>query len=270
MYSNLSKNEAEILFQQKKIIIYGTGHIGKKFMLALKKLGLRNNVLCFARTDSVKEGEELDAFPVYKISQITMDDDCLMCLAVHSAIRDEMIAELKKNQIEQYIWIYPYLYEWMLGVPIKKDVRISVDCLKEASKLDYRMAIRFLAIEQFLGKNNCGFDIYVRAFLLQCDEKTAKKRLEKFCELIESWIERGYDPEYKVQLSQNMEIIDGNHRVSLAMYFGEKEVVCDIFSLEFPIVELHGEGAMLTKDVLVKAGFVRDEIQLLDEMMMRL
>lgn len=270
MYSKLTIKEIEELLKSKEIIIYGTGHIGKKFLLALKKLGLYDNIFCFAKTDDVEAGETIENIPVYKISQITMKDNSLVCLAVHDSICQELILEVEKTGIEEYVWIYPYLYELLLGAPSKENVRLNVNDLRESSKSDYRMAIRFLAIEEYLKKNTCGFDMYINAFLLQCDEKTAKKRLEKFCNLIESWISSGYDSSYKIQVSQNLEIIDGNHRAALAMYFDEKDILCDMFELPFPIVTLHGEGAMLTRDILLKSGFSWEEMNLLEEMMERL
>lgn len=267
MYSNLSINELEQLLKEKKIIIYGTGHIGKKFLLALKRLGLVEQITCFTKTGHVEQEENVNVIPVYTLSQINVGKNSIVCLAVHESIRDEMIEELKRNQIENYVWIYPYLYELLLGAPLKENIPVSVARLKVASKNDYRMAIRFLAIEQYLGKNDCGFDMYIRALSLHCSQETAKKRAEQFCRLIDDWSMSGYNSEYKVQLSQNYEIVDGNHRVALAMYFGEKNILCDMFFLSYPISNLHGEGAMLTKEILLESGFKKEEIQLLDEMM---
>ena len=269
MHGELTLAECLERLKQNQIVIYGTGHVGRKFLLALKKLGLESQIACFAKTTHAQPKENIEGIAVRSISEITGVDEDIVCLAVHSSIKDELIHELKKNNIRNYIWIYPYLYRMLLGAPVAENVAVDVDKMKNACLKDYRMAIRWLAIEQYLGKNDDGYDLYIKGEALHCSRDTAEKRLHKFSGLIRNWIKYGYDSKHKVLISEDYEVIDGNHRVALAIYFGEKHITCDIYSLPDGVSQLHGEEAMLTKEILVHAGFSAREISVMDEMMER-
>lgn len=270
MYRGLTFTECIEQLEGKKIIIYGTGHIGKKFLVALRRMGMESQIVCFAKTANVKPQENVEGIAVRSIGEIKGCDESVFCLAVHSAIKDELIQELERNHIKNYIWIYPYLYRMLLGAPVEENLVVSVDKIKSTCVKDYRMAIRLLAIEQYLGINDYGYELYIKAEALHCSRETAEKRLHKFCELIRNWMRYGYNSKHKALISEDYEIIDGNHRVSLAIYFGEDDIKCDVYSLPDGISQLHGEEAMLTKEILVNTGFSTEEMNVMEEAMRRI
>ena len=53
--------------------------------------------------------------------------------------------------------------------------------------------------------------------------------------------------------------------MTLAKYYGQDEIVCNVFKGDISVYDLHGENVMLTKNVLLQAGFTLEEIRELDE-----
>lgn len=254
------------LLSNEKIIIYGTGHVALKFYRALKKLDIDKNIVCFAVTSFVEEDKTLKGIPVKPIETLKLQEEEVICIAVHEAVKAEIIETIYRLKINvRYIWIYPYLYELLLGKPIYKDVTIKLNKVLGTCMEDYRMAIRYAAIDHFLGKNEAGFSMYKKAQALHSSEKTAEERLVKFCELIKNWQSGGYDWKSKIFINTQYEIIDGNHRVALASYYKEKTILADVFSADVDIVDIHGKNAMLTKKTLLAAGFSPEEIKSLDD-----
>ena len=248
--------------ENNKFIIYGTGHIAHKFYKIIKRKNLKKNLICFAVSSGEKEKEAIDGIIINNIKRV--EKDSFICIAVHESIKDEMIDNLQKLGIENYVWIYPYLYEMMLGEPIKTDVSVNLSDILQTCESDYRIAIRYVAIDNYFKKNNYGYDMYIRAQAIHSSEKTAQERLYKFCELIRSWTEKGYSKKCVVSLNESNEIIDGTHRVTLAKYYNQDKIVCNIFSGKNNLFEIHGKEAMLTKDILINNGFSLDEIDILN------
>lgn len=81
----------------------------------------------------------------------------------------------------------------------------------------YDIIVRFLAIEEYYQKNDIGYYLY---------NKMQKKRiknkeipyLEIFKQTIESFEKNGYDVEYPIELSKDLKLQDGSHRISLIVY----------------------------------------------------
>ena len=249
------------LLEKKEFVIYGTGHVAQKFLKVIQKEHLDKNLKCFAV--SFGEKEPIEGIAVKNIREI--EKDSLVCIAVHNSLLNEMTGTLQDVGIDHYVWIYPYLYELLLGEPIKTDVKIKVDDIIRTCGDDYRIAIRCAAIDHYCGKNTNGFDWYMKSQALHCSMKTAEERLRRFCKLISDWQRLGYDESKRILINDNYEIIDGNHRVALAWYYGQEEIKCEIFGGNISACEVHGENAMLTKRILLQNGFSLQEIQELDK-----
>lgn len=82
----------------------------------------------------------------------------------------------------------------------------------------YDMIVRLLAVEEYYGKNNYGFDLYLRMQGVRSACKKAQKGAERFKSLIESYEKNGYDHNSRIELDKNLHLIDGSHRLALAMY----------------------------------------------------
>lgn len=254
--------------REKKIVIFGTGHVAHKFYKIVKDKGLKNQIICFTRTANVNDGEVIDGIPVYCFENIRINDDTLVCIAVHEAIKSE-IEKTVRQRTGRYLWIYPYLYSFMFGESEQKNVELEVRELLKKYRSDLRLGVRLAAIEQEEGLNTYGFGYYVRAQMTYCGKETAEQRLKQFLGLIRSWKQSGYNKKYLMSLNRNYEVIDGNHRLSMAVYMGQKVIYGDIYPTDLPIEEIHGEEPMQTKELLLRNGFTADEIAILEKIQER-
>lgn len=260
-------DSAQVLQQaaKHKIVIYGAGHIAKKLLTALKLYHFDKNILCFIVSDLSRNEKSIEGIPVKTIDWLVENKNILVYVAVHESLWCEIADTLQAIGVCNYVWIYPYLYEWLLGLPVKTNIKVDLEDIIQTCVDDYRLAIRYAAIEQYFGKNEIGFDLYKRAQALHSTPETAEERLTAFCRLIEKWQKSGYDEQCRIAVNTSYEIIDGNHRVALAQYFKQKQIVCDIFENHISATELHGENAMLTDRTLITAGFNADEMRYLRE-----
>ena len=158
------------------------------------------------------------------------------------------------------MWIYPFLYEVMLGAPVKKNVEVSLSKLWSEQKDHIAVAVRYLAAEQYFGRNDFGYEIYKKSMSLFVNEKTAGKRLEKYIELIKSWEKNGYDSKQVSSVMENGCIINGMHRISLGFFFGQMTICCDVYPASKPLEEIHAEISNPKLEDSNKLGFTQMEI----------
>lgn len=246
-----------------KIAIYGAGYVATRFYQSLKEYGLDGNVFSFVTTAG---GElDVDGLPVMAIEQLEADERMIICVAVHESIKDDIIDNLVEKGFNKYIWIYPFLYDLMLGTPIYRNVKVPVSKIWNATRDDYGMAIRYLAIDNYYGKNLNGYEIYKRFLSLLNDEKTSEKRLEQFIRLIQSWEKHGYDTSKCSFILEDYKVFDGAHRIAVASYFNQDFVMCNVYPTTKAIFEIHNQTAIFTKQCVLNAGFEPALITLLDE-----
>lgn len=114
------------------------------------------------------------------------------------------------------------------------------------------MIVRYLVIEQYYGKNNFGYNLY---------EKMQKKRgqnvhnLDRFLKLIKSIEEHGFSENFAIIVDQNLQLIDGSHRLACALYFG-------ITNIPIQIIE-HNANVLYSIDWFEKNGFSKKEIEII-------
>lgn len=238
------------------------------FCRAMSKHGLKDKIQCFVRSGSVQRDEMFEEIPVRCLDDVSIEDNTLICLAVHESIRDE-IQKIIEPITDKYLWIYPYLYELMLGEPEQRAVEVSIGQLLGNCRNDMRLAIRLAAIEQQDGMNTFGFDYYVRAQMLHSSKDTASKRLEQFAKLISEWKQFGYKRDDPIVLNRDYDVIDGNHRLALAVYMGQKTIVGDIYPTLLSAEDIHGHEAMLSEELLRAHGFTQRDIQRLKAIQQR-
>lgn len=248
------------IISDKKILIYGAGYVALNFLEALKRNGLEEQVLGFAVSQITETEKYIDSLPVRSIDQVPVDDETIICIAVHEALKEEIEAVLLHKGISNYIWIYPLLYSLYLGNPVKEGEWIDTKKLMRGYKERYGMAVRWAAIDDYYGNCPGGLDLYQKAMAMHGSMDTIKARTDRFLKLIQDWDSMGYNARWQISIDRNYEIIDGEHRVALAFYHGQPQIRCRIYDGE----NMHGEKALMTKKVLLEGGFTMEEIELLD------
>ncbi len=258
------------ILSKNKIVIYGIGFVGLRFYDLLAGRGLEKNVGCFVVSNTNHISKEVRGVQVKAVHEINDRESCVVCVAVHETIKSEIEHTLNERKIANYIWIYPYLWELALGAPKRRNIKIAIDQIIRQC-MDYRITVRYLAIENYFGMNDCGYDIYIKSQEMHCQRSTAEKRLNRFCDLIQDWEMTGYKPEYRVLVFESGELIDGFHRIALAKYFHMKEIMCDVFE-QLPSWEKwrmaeEKERFYLSRDtdIMIKAGFSLSEIKIMND-----
>lgn len=250
--------------KEKKIIIYGTGHVARKFYKALRAQGLQEQFRYFVRTCDVSDDELFEGIQVRCFEEAELDEDTIICLAVHESIRNE-IEETVRIRTRQYIWIYPFLYELMFGKPEQKCVEVPIAVLLDDFQKDLRLGVRLAAIEAQDGTAPYGSDYYVRAQQIHCSKETAVQRLKQFQRLINEWKQTGCRKDCLLTFNRNYGVIDGNHRLAMAIYTGQETICGDIYPTDLSVEDIHGCEPMLTKGLLMQYGFLEGEIKKLEK-----
>ena len=114
----------------------------------------------------------------------------------------------------------------------KRTISISVGDVfslnsRNGELLRYDMIVRLLAVENYYGKNDYGFKLYHKMQYERNKHKGddfADKAVERFKKLILSYEENGYDESSCILLDKNMQLIDGSHRLAMAMYHGYENI----------------------------------------------
>lgn len=264
MEKNTDINNANDLMQyikNNKFNIYGTGYISNRFYKMLSDYNITKNISNFYETKT-PPNKEFYGKKVMSIDELATNSD-LICLAVHETNKSDIEKELKMRNIKKYIWIYPYLIPLFLGEPIKRNISIPMSNIVK-NCIDYRLAIRYLAIEQYYEKNDIGYDLYIRAHSLNSNKDTSENRLKNFISLIENWDINGYNNKDLISIDEKYKLIDGTHRMALAIYHGMKSIECNIFNSSDNWESWMGKNGLMTKDVFSKTNFNDRELTLIE------
>ena len=89
----------------------------------------------------------------------------------------------------------------------------------------YDIAVRLLAIEHYYGKNDIGYGLYSR---MQEHSGNGTFWLNRFKRLINSYETNGYENDNPLALDEKLHIMDGAHRLSLALYHGNELIPAQI------------------------------------------
>lgn len=125
-----------------------------------------------------------------------------------------------KRHPEQY---FDTRIEGMLNqLPVISEQTISVNDVLLSQFNDgkcafYDITVRLLAIEQYYGKNSIGYDLYTR---MQKNSGNGSFWKDRFIKLIQSYEKEGFDVNMSIDVDENLVLLDGAHRLSLALYHG--------------------------------------------------
>lgn len=92
--------------------------------------------------------------------------------------------------------------------------------LDQQELLRYDIVIRYLAIENYYGKNDDGFMLYRKMQDKRIREGYGNESEERFRKLIASYEGGGYRKDSCIVVDKNLSLIDGSHRIALHLYLG--------------------------------------------------
>lgn len=237
----MNADDLKRIIASRNCVIYGAGYVAQRFFKALKRQGLGKQVRSFI-TSSFPTITEIDDIPVQYMEALKQYANPMILIAVHEALVSQIEATLLEKGYDEYIWIYPFLYELMLGKPSICEVALSR--IWRANRNKIILSARYLAIEQYYGKNDYGYEIYKKSYnLLKSSHDVVEKRLDSFIELINNWEKNSYDEHNLVSIFEDYMIIDGAHRIALALYHKLNTIKCKKYPMVMSFDEIHNADA---------------------------
>lgn len=88
----------------------------------------------------------------------------------------------------------------------------------------YDTIVRLLAIENYYGLNDYGWSLYEKMQNKRVQNGYAIEAKERFIKLIKSWEQKGYDANSCIEVNKDIKLLDGSHRLALALYFKQENV----------------------------------------------
>ena len=107
-----------------------------------------------------------------------------------------------------------------------KELLISL--VVQNSFLRYDVIIRLLAIENHYNKNNYGWMLYEKLRKRQLQTNNVTKEIIQFRNLIYSYEKYGYDSQSEIFIDKRKQLVNGSHRLALALYHGYTSITCRI------------------------------------------
>lgn len=221
------------------IYIYGAGNIGKKVLRLIKKTECAaSKVKGFLVSDLVGNPEMLDGFPVM-LPQNISDKTSLVLVSVTDIYQEAIVEDLKEMGFVNIIVAYKYSFmEEDISSAFPQTIKINTDELllcqyKEGLFNRYDIVVRLLAIEEYYGKNNYGFSLYEKMQSRRAqDGSYGRISMQRFRKLIQSYEKNGYEEDSELIIDERLHLVDGSHRLALAIYFGVARLTVRIVKRE--------------------------------------
>ena len=115
------------------------------------------------------------------------------------------------------------VYSVVAGKPKAHSLAVSdiyfANC-ENKQLLRWDVAVKLLAVENYYGKNDFGFELYAKMQNARAGCDRAEEAKANFVNLIRSWEENGYDPTSCIYVDSDLTLQNGAHRLAMAIYHG--------------------------------------------------
>lgn len=225
----------ELLLRSNHIYIYGAGKIGKQIYKLIKISGEQQKVRGYIVSNIKGNPQQIESVPVLQINEVE-DKDSDIFVAVTDAYQEEILELLKSKSFEKVKIAYKFIALAEEGDYASTSMpnAIMIDTRElcrqqfgEEPRLD--IIVRILAIEEYHGVNNYGFALYNKMMDKRIREGYSIYAERRFKELIKSFENDGYDENSEIFVDNELHLINGAHRLALAIYHRQPEVCIRIF-----------------------------------------
>lgn len=215
----LKEEWSHLIKDEEEIYIFGAGKYGKGIWKLLKDSGKEQNVSGFLVSDQHNNPKMIDEKMVYAIDSIR-NKNAFILIAVSDQYQEEILSMLEKLQFHNVVNAYKYTFlDWNDVDIVEVHTLLQMQYANEKF-CRYDIAVRLLAIEEYFGKNTFGVSLYKKMQSQRVRSGYGEISKERFARLIMSWEKNGYDSDSEIIVDKNLRIIDGAHRVALAIYYG--------------------------------------------------
>ena len=120
--------------------------------------------------------------------------------------------------------------------------------------------IRYLAIEQYYGENNFGYELYNKMQTVRLKKKGTSS-LNQFIQMLKSIDELGYSESSLITINQKGFLIDGSHRLAYAIFSGKTKLPIELvngnYSVDYSINWFKDNGFSNNEIKIIENGFLR-------------
>ena len=231
----LRKEWEKLLLENDKIYIYGAGKIGKQIFELIKLSGDQQKVKGFMVSNIKGNPQQIEDVPVWQVDRVK-DKEGHIFVAVADIYQEEIIELLRNKSFSNVKTVYKYsvLAEESNRDSASRPNVVMIDTRElcrqqfgEEPRLD--IIVRILAIEEYYGANNYGFELYNKMMDKRIREDYSIYAERRFKELIKSFENEGYDESSEIFVDNELHLIDGAHRLALAVYHEKPKVCIRIF-----------------------------------------
>ena len=247
------------LTENRRFAVFGTGFAAEMFYQGLAAHGCENNIDRFYVSREVKSAA-FHGIPVSPLSAYSQDMPLLIAVAPSNAADIEEFCENSVN-------IYPFLTEYLYGIPVSRKCLLRVsDILAKQPADEYWVAARYAGIDGVMKNDDQLTDLYVRCISLHAERSTALRRLDRLRSLCAEISAHGFDNSNSpIAIDRSGRIIDGLHRIAAAVYFGAKSLYCDIYPKSELFDKILTDRNRLPEQTLIASGFNPSDIGKLKE-----
>ena len=216
-----------LIDKNQSIYIYGAGNIGKKVLRLIRRTeNAALKLKGFIVSDLIGNPAVLENYPVLLPGSVP-DKDSLILVSVTDIYQDTIMEDLKKSGFVNIETAYKYSFlvdvisrTFVSSIKINTNELLMCQFIGKAFNR-YDIIVRLLAIEEYYGKNNYGFYLYQKMQSKRAqDDSYGEVSLQRFIRLIQSYETNGYLADSELIIDKELHLVDGSHRLALAIYFG--------------------------------------------------
>lgn len=121
----------------------------------------------------------------------------------------------------------------------------------------YDIIVRYLVVSEYYKNSDKGFEIYRKMQDKRMGDGYSVGAEQRFKSLISSYEKNGYDENSRIILDRNYGLIDGSHRIAMALYYGYDNISALILN------SVHSVDYSITW--FIENGFSDEQISLIKE-----
>ena len=272
--------------EKQGLILFGTGYLAGVWLEILQAHGLEH-ALQYCLVSQCDPDASFEGHPVYSLKNAPFpagrpaERMPVLGLAVHETVAEEVLPQLQIHYPGDCELLYPRMHELAFGPVLRQEAAALSVLLSAQPEENFWISLRYAALcEHMAGRESTdrtrrfseiraacagclAADIYLKSQSLFSARETAALRLERFFALADAPEKERILRENPIMADEKLRIIDGLHRIALAVYLGLETLPCRIVRTGALYDRLFTEKNRLTPAAQIRAGLSAQERKML-------
>ncbi len=272
--------------EKQGLILFGTGYLAGVWLEILRAYGLEH-ALQYCLVSHCDPGTSFEGHPVYSLEEAPYLSEKpakplpLLGLAVHEAVAESLLPRLKACYPGECELLYPRMHELTFGPVLRRETVAVTELLSAQPEENFWISLRYAALCEHMAERSdlprtrrylqiraacadcSAAEMYLKSQALFSSRETAALRLERFFALADSGEKERILRENPILADEKLRIIDGLHRIALAVYLGQETLPCRIVRAGELYEKLFTEKNRLTPAAQLRAGLSAQERKML-------